>query len=93
MRILKKGSTGTSEEDGSCILSHQCDSQQTVHLAQCNNNNNTRKHEQTHIHMHNTIKINIVLFYLILFLFEIYKHRNTYTAMILNIDCTQHHIK
>ena len=22
--ILKKGSTGTSEEDGSCILPHQC---------------------------------------------------------------------
>ena len=33
--ILKKGSTGTSEENGSCILPHQCDSQQAVHLAQC----------------------------------------------------------
>eukprot|EP00731_Ephydatia_muelleri_P002973 Em0001g2973a len=28
MRILKKGSTGTSEEDGSCILSHQEEEEQ-----------------------------------------------------------------
>ena len=41
---ILKGCLGTFEQNGSCILPHQCDAQQAVHLAQCLSFTNTHLH-------------------------------------------------